>query len=253
MASLPRREPKREPTPEPGRPPTLTVAPPLGGAAVTTGVALVLHGGRSRSTTPTNGRNLTVLRMVPFARSLQRAGGHDGLAVARLRYGVRGWNGPAMSPVSDARWALEQLRDRFGDVPVALVGHSMGGRTALYVAGDPAVTAVVGLAPWIEPGDPVDQLAGRRVLLAHGTHDRMTSAAASARYARQAASVARSISYVSVNDERHAMLRRAGVWHDLATGFVMGVLYDRLPDETTATATTNVLANALAGQPSLAV
>lgn len=233
--------------------PTLTVTPPPGGDAATTAVALLLHGGRSQSTAPTAARQLAVLRMLPFASSLRRAGGAHGLAVARLRYVQRGWNGSRQSPVPDARWALGRLRERFGDVPVALVGHSMGGRTALYVAGHPAVTTVVGLAPWIEPGDPVDQLAGRRVLLAHGTHDHMTSAAASARYARQAESVAASVSYVGVNDEKHAMLRRASVWHQLTTGFVLGVLYDRTPDGTAAPDTTNVLASVFAGQTSLVV
>lgn len=233
--------------------PVLTVEPPPGGDEATTAVALVLHGGRSQSTAPTSARNLAVLRMVPFANSLRRGGAEHGLAVARLRYGVRGWNGARQSPVPDARWALEQLRGRFGDVPLALVGHSMGGRTALYVAGFPGVAAVVGLAPWIEPGDPVAQLAGRRVLLAHGTHDRMTSAAASARYARQAASVAESVGYVSVSDEKHAMIRRASVWHELATGFVLGVLYDRTPDGTGGSGATNVLAGVLSGQSSLVV
>ena len=77
----------------------------------------------------------------------------DGLAVVSLRHCMRGWNGDLRSPVADARWALDQFRERFGDVDVALVGHSMGGRTALAVADDPSVRSVVALAPWIEPGD----------------------------------------------------------------------------------------------------
>ena len=78
-----------------------------------------------------------------------------------------------------------------------------------YVAGYPSVQAVVALAPWIEQGDPTSQLAGRRLLIAHGTRDRITSAAASAAYAREAAARGRSVSYVRVQDDRHAMLRRA--------------------------------------------
>lgn len=216
-------------------------------------VALVLHGGRSHGTGRVRAAQLAVLRMVPFAKHLRRVGAVDGLAVARLRYLQRGWNGAEQAPLADARWALAELARRFPDAPVGLVGHSMGGRTALYVAGYPTVRGVVALAPWIETGDPVSQLAGRRVLIAHGTLDRMTSPPASAAYARAAALVADSVSYVSVQDERHAMLRRARVWHELATGFLLAVLCARPPDGTAEPETANVLAKALAGQASLVV
>lgn len=217
------------------------------------GVALVLHGGRARSNAPTRANQLAVLRMRPFARELAEAGRDDGLAVAQLRYAARGWNGELQSPVHDARWALQKLAERFGDVAVALVGHSMGGRTALYVADAPTVRAVVALAPWIEPGDPVATLSGRRLLIAHGDRDRLTSPRASAAYARAASGIAASVSYVVVRDERHAMLRRAAVWHRLSTGYVRGVLFGTQPDGTGDDAATNVLTQALAGQAALVV
>jgi predicted alpha/beta-hydrolase family hydrolase len=216
-------------------------------------VAVVLHGGRAHGTGQVRPAQLAVLRMVPFATALNRAGAADGLAVARLRYLQRGWNGAAQAPVADARWALDELERRFPGVPAALVGHSMGGRTALYVADHPNVQAVVSLAPWLEPGDPVSQLAGTRILIAHGTGDRMTSPRASAAYARAAAEVAASVSYVSVRDERHAMLRRARLWHELATGFVLGVLRGKQPDSSGPALTTNVLRQALAGKATLVV
>jgi dienelactone hydrolase len=230
--------------------PKLTVDAPDGPVHA---VAMVLHGGRSHGTGPVRASQLAVLRMVPFAKHLRRAGAVNGLAVARLRYVQRGWNGAAQAPLADARWALAELERRFPGVPVGLVGHSMGGRTALYVADHPTVRAVVALAPWIEAGDPVSQLAGRRVLIAHGALDRMTSPPASAAYARAAAQVAETVSYVSVQDERHAMLRRAGLWHELATGFLLAVLCAREPDGTAQPETTNVLTKALAGQASLVV
>jgi len=233
-------------SPQPG----LTVHLPDGPVRA---VVMVLHGGRSQGTGRVRPSHLAVLRMLPFARSLRRAGAAHGLAVAQLRYVERGWNGAAQAPLADARWALAELERRFPGVPVGLVGHSMGARTALYVAEHPNVRLVVGLAPWIEPGDPVSQLAGRRILIAHGTLDRLTSPPASAAYARAAAQVAASVSYVSVQTDRHAMLRRARVWHELATGFVLGVLCARQPDGTTEPATTNVLTKALAGQASLIV
>ena len=36
-----------------------------------TGIAVLLHGGRERSTAPVRGNQLAVLRMLPFARSLR--------------------------------------------------------------------------------------------------------------------------------------------------------------------------------------
>lgn len=216
-------------------------------------IALVLHGGRSRSTSPVRTRQLAVLRMKPFATTLVRAGSAHGLVVARLRYRVRGWNGTEQSPVPDVRWALDRLAERFPGLPAGVVGHSMGGRAALYSAGHPAVRCVVGLAPWIEPGDPVVQLAGRRVLIAHGDGDRMTSASASAAYAREAESIAASVSHVSVRNEKHAMLRRARLWHELATGYVLAVLCDTAPGETVGVDSAKILKEALSGQTSLAV
>jgi dienelactone hydrolase len=217
------------------------------------GIAVVLHGGREKNTMPVRATQLAVLRMRPFVRSLRRAGRGDGLAVVQVRYRVRGWNGTERSPVADTDWALDQLTARFPGVPIALVGHSMGGRTAMYVAGHDQVRAVVGLAPWLERNDPVRTLAGRRVLIVHGDGDRMTSPQGSASYARAAEKVAESVTFISVTGEHHAMLKRPRLWHELATGFVVGVIFDRRPDGTKSGDTTNVLTRALAGQAALVV
>jgi pimeloyl-ACP methyl ester carboxylesterase len=239
-------------TAEPGRAaePTLSVAAPPGQPRA---VALVLHGGRSKSTGPVRPNQLTVLRMIPFARSLRGHGASGGLVVARLRYRVRGWNGPAQSPVADVRWALAELAGRFPGAPVVLVGHSMGGRAALYAADGPSVAGVVALAPWLERDDPVQPVAGRRVLLAHGSSDRTTDPAASAEFARAAAGIAASVSYVRVSGDGHAMLRRAALWHGLATGFTLAVALHQPPSATMDPSTASVLAQALAGEPALVV
>jgi dienelactone hydrolase len=160
--------------------------------------------------------------MLPFARSLERAGGPGGLMVWTLGYRYRGWNGDEASPVPDARWALEQVRHRHGALPVALVGHSMGGRTALRVADDPLVRSVAALAPWLPEGEPAGAVAGRQVLIMHGTNDRTTDPHASQAYALRAP--ADRIGTISVRREGHAMLRRPGAWHRLTTAFVLGSL-----------------------------
>ena len=84
-----------------------------------------------------------------------------GVAVWLLCYRYRGWNRPDLDPVADARWALAEIRRAHPGVPVALVGHSMGGRVALRVADEPGVVAVCALAPWTTAKDHVDQLTGK--------------------------------------------------------------------------------------------
>ena len=211
------------------------------------GVALVLHGGRSKSRTPVRANQLAVLRMLPFVNSLRHGGSEHGLAVARIRYRVRGWNGADRSPVPDVEGVLDRLVAQFPDVPIALVGHSMGGRAAMYTAGHDAVRSIVGLAPWMEPGDPLEQLRGRRLLVAHGRADRMTDPRESAGYTAAAAAVATSASYVAIDGDKHAMLRRPKLWHELATGFVLGSLLDLAPRGTVGADAANVVQKALDG------
>jgi len=162
--------------------------------------------------------------MRPFAVSLHRAGARHGLEVWSVRYRVRGWNGELASPLADVSSVLEQVRDRHGHVPVVLVGHSMGGRVAMRLAGDESVVAAVGLAPWLPDGEPVEQLAGRRVLLVHGDRDGVTSPRATKRFAQRASAVAAQLELVIVRGERHAMLLRPRTWHRLATAFSLDAL-----------------------------
>ena len=201
--------------------PALTIRPPTGDVC---SVALVLPGGRADSFEPGESRHLSGVRMRPFVANLHRAGRRRGLAVMQLRYRVRGWNGTEMSPVADAHWALRHIDTHHGDVPVVLVGHSMGARTALRVAGEAAVRGVVALAPWLPDGEPVDQLAGREVLIAHGNLDRVTSPAASRRFAERAEPVAKQVDYVAVRGDAHAMLLRAATWHRLTTRFTLRLI-----------------------------
>jgi alpha-beta hydrolase superfamily lysophospholipase len=162
--------------------------------------------------------------MRPIARSLSRRGRKHGVAVWLVQYRYRGWNGAEMSPLADVRWALDEVRRRHGDVPVVLVGHSMGGRVALRAAADESVRGVVALAPWLFDTEPVDQLAGRDILIAHGTLDRITSPRASRRYADRAAAIARRMVYLPVRGDMHAMLLRLQTWHRLTRDFTLGVL-----------------------------
>ena len=195
--------------------PSLRVDAPDGARAV----ALILHGGADTGNGPVRPWSVAALRMLPFAGAIRRRSG-DAVAVALLRYRVRGWNGAAESPVGDAEWALDQLAERFPGLPVGLVGHSMGGRTALRVGGHPSVSSVVALAPWIPESEPSRQLAGRRVLLVHGTADRITSARASESFTARLTGAGVDATYVPLGGARHAMLRPARQWHGIAADFV---------------------------------
>lgn len=193
----------------------------------TLGVALVLHGGRSNSYERVEARHLSPARMVPFARHLHRAGKNHGLAVWSLRNSVRGWNGQDMTPLQDARWALKRINDQHPGVPIYLLGHSMGGLTAVCAADNPQVDAVVALAPWLNAATPASRIAGRKVLIVHGTGDHWTSASESLNFARRAADDAASMQYVSLKGAGHFMIRRVRLWHALATGFVMKAFSER--------------------------
>ena len=204
--------------------------PWLGEGGPVRSIVLVLHGGQVRGAVPARRRRLSYLRMYPFARSLHRRNGRHGMSVRLLRYRYRGWNEPELHPVQDARWALTQLRERHPGVPVVLLGHSMGGRVALRVADDAAVVAVCALAPWTREGEPVRQLAGRSVLIAHGDRERMTDPRLSYRFAVRAKEVTDRVCRFEVLGDGHAMLRRARDWSGLVSRFVEGELGLRDPD-----------------------
>ena len=182
------------------------------------GIVVVAHGGREVSAEPVTATQLAVLRMIPLARAIRQAVNGDGIEVRRPLFTVRGWNGAQASPVADLARALDDIRARFGTVPVVLAGHSMGARAALRVAGHPAVIAVAGLAPWLPADEPVDQLAGRRVLLAHGSADTVTSPADTWAYADRARAVC-DPTVIEVRGGDHPMLRRARLWHAIAAEF----------------------------------
>jgi dienelactone hydrolase len=198
---------------------------------------VVAHGGQTSSTALTFPLQPAVLRMIPVAVAIRMALRGSGTAIQRHRFRVRGWNGALASPVGDLNEALDAVVAEFGSVPVVLVGHSMGARAAVRAAGHSAVTAIAGLAPWLPPGEPVGQLAGRRVLLAHGSGDSITSPVETWAFLERARAVTE-VSAVEVRDGDHAMLRRARLWHAIAAEFARAALALPPGDSTLAAAVT---------------
>jgi pimeloyl-ACP methyl ester carboxylesterase len=174
---------------------------------------LVLHGGKDRSRQEVTARSLSWQRGRVLGRTLGRRLHDDRVGVRLLRYRTVGWNGDGADRIADAHWALEVLREELGELPVALVGHSMGGRTACHVAGHPLVRGVVALAPWLPPGESVAALAGKELHAAHGRRDRITRAADTRAYVDRAAAVAAATSYTDMGDRGHYLLSGIHAWN----------------------------------------
>ncbi|NYD43156.1 alpha/beta fold hydrolase [Nocardioides panaciterrulae] len=190
------------------------------------GAVLVLHGGASRpGRPPVSPAQLSVLRMVPVARRVARAA-RGRLAVFRLLNSYRGWD-TTHTPLDDVAWALGEVRQRYGELPVGLVGHSLGGRAALLAGARDGVRSVVALNPWVYPSDHAD-LAGRRVLFVHGTEDRVADPARAAAVARRLAATT-DVGFVSVPGGRHAMLRHGGLFERAAADFCLATLLEPPP------------------------
>lgn len=191
------------------------------------GVLLMLHGGTKQSVEPVGVRSGSLWRTRVMRDAVAPRLLAAGYSVWLVRFGKRGWNadvdgGP--SPVHDARWALDRVRESHADAPVVLLGHSMGGRTASQVADDANVTGVVALAPWFETGDPVAPLDGKALVAGHGRRDRITSARATRAYVERATRNAASAEFVPLGLAGHYMLYRPGMWNRFALEHSLAVL-----------------------------
>ncbi len=187
------------------------------------GLVLLLHGGKETSTQPVDGRSASWRRSLAMQRAVTPRAHDRGVSTWLLRYRHRGWNGGS-GPIRDARWALEEVRRELGDLPVVLLGHSMGGRTSVHVADDPSVVGVVALAPWLPRGEPVAALAGKHLVAAHGRSDRITSPRTTADFVRRAGSLTSSAEFHDMGRVGHYMFRRVERWNDVAAGSALDLL-----------------------------
>ncbi|WP_395572191.1 alpha/beta hydrolase [Streptomyces sp. BK79] len=166
-----------------------------------------------------------------LGRRLTRAGRDEGLAAHVVHYRYRGWNGAEAHLARDADWAADEAVRRYGDVPLCLVGIGMGGRAALRAGGHEAVNAVLAIAPWLPdedvaaPPEPVKQLAGRRVLIVHGTNDERSDPELSFRLAARAKKTNREVCRFEVHSDGHGLRHYRDEVAALAEDFVMGALF----------------------------
>ena len=182
--------------------------------AAPTAVALVLHGGAEVSTRRVRALNPAVIRLRPVAWSI--AARVRNVAVYRLQFSTYGWNGTGHEAQRDARWAVAGLQRRHPGLPIVLVGHSMGARTALHVGGEPGIPGVVLLTPWAPATDPVEQLSGRTLLVAQGSADTMCPEPENRAYFLRAADEGAIVQRTVFPGLGHSMLKRFWVWHRFA-------------------------------------
>ncbi|MGW7519754.1 alpha/beta hydrolase [Streptomyces sp. NPDC054796] len=220
------------------------------GAAANAVVLLLPGGGVARSVRRRS--PVAAAQAFPLARRLVRAAREESLVAHVVHYRYRGWNGDAAHPARDAEWALDETVRRYGDVPVCLVGVDVGARAALRAAGHPAVTSVLALGTWLPgPGDepegagagpgtgsgsgsgsgpepePVKQLAGRSVLMVHGTDDVRTDPELSYRLAERAKKINADVCRFEVHSDGHGLRQHHAEVVALAQDFVLGTLCGR--------------------------
>ena len=200
---------------EPGLPRLDLLAAPAGASDL----VVLAHGGVVDSFDAAGVWRPPILRMWPFALAARSAA--PGAAVGLMRYRYRGWNGTEAHAARDLETVLDALPSTIQRV--ILIGHSMGGRAVVAAGNHPLVAGVLGLAPWLPDGEPLVSLRGP-VAFAHGTADRITDPAQTARYANRLRASGIPVAMYSVEGEKHAMLHRAPDWDELVRRFTTTTL-----------------------------
>lgn len=196
-------------------------------------VVVLLHGGPEESLHRPWPWDSGRARLGAFVPALHVAsarwepsGGRFNLVVLRARYEVRGWNGAACSPVSGVETTLDSIQAEAGPIPVALVGHSMGGRIAAVLAPRPEVAVVVGLAPWWPQGEGRYLRRGQSVLVLQGRKDHVVDRASTRIQVEEARARGVAAEWVDMAGG-HAMVRDWRSWHSLTADFVVSRLLAR--------------------------
>ena len=181
-------------------------------------ITLFIHGGDESGNLRMRRGDPAYLRMVPFARHLERHT-HSQVGGALVRLSVRGWNEPDLPAVQDTQWAIQRLRARYPDVPLAIAGHSMGGRVVLELLAQEEFAAAVALAPWASEEYHAQNMTKTPLLVMHGRHDTVTDPDASRDLVERVNAAGGDARFESIAGW-HAMLWRPHQWHKTTTKFL---------------------------------
>ncbi len=197
------------------------LALPAAGGPAPRAVAVMLHGGLVDGLDPLGDVDVSAALVQLWTGQLRKR--VPEVAFVRVVNAVTGWNDPIKSPVADADWALMRVRQLYPDLPIALVGHSMGGRTAFELVDRPGVRAIVGLAPWLADGYIEQRFLKTPTLLVHGRQDTETSPEASQDLVERIRDAGGDARFESVAGW-HSLLLRASVWQREVADFLRGSL-----------------------------
>lgn len=186
-------------------------------------VVVTLHGGPERGFRRTALWNAAYLRLLPFGQRIRELS-EDRIAIAHLRHTQTGWNGGEATTLGQARLFLADLHRREPSLPIGLLGHSLGGRTALAAAGHSRVTSVAALAPWVTEHDDVERLVDTDVLVVQGDRDRVCPKPETDAFVTRLREAGGTVDYEVLEGCGHSMYRRAREWHDLAARHLVRTL-----------------------------
>lgn len=190
--------------------------------ARTRALALILHGGRAVTPQPQRRRDVSYLRMLPFAPTVWRVS-RGRVAPVLVHNSDGGWIAASGSGVEQTRLLARRLAERY-DRPVVLLGHSSGGWAALRAGGEDAVIGSVALAPWVGEREPVEHLRDKVVRVIHGEADAVCSPQRSRQLVERLHALGGDATYLGIEGGGHALLDRPWRWHQLAAGAVLEVV-----------------------------
>lgn len=191
------------------------------------GCALVLHGGtdnRAKAVRPSRRWPSPGTNAERIANGLaKRTRGH-GVGVWTLRHRLAGWDrDDKPTPVLEARAAVEAIHEAHPRKPIVLIGHSMGGRTAVSVADGPGVVGVIGLAPWLPESQSAEPMTGKHLRIAHSRLDHECRLASMRDFLTRAELSAASVEIEDMGWDVHYMVREKR-WHDYTANQALSVL-----------------------------
>ncbi|MDN5726976.1 MAG: hypothetical protein L0G99_13760 [Propionibacteriales bacterium] len=146
------------------------------------------------------------------------------IALAPVINSVRGWNDPELPALDDARRTVGAIRRRWPDVPLLLIGYSLGGRVIGRIADEAGAAGAVALAPWWP--DPVDGsgLAGVPTVIIQGSADAVTPPSDSRAVAGRLHAAGTPVVRYLITGAGHLMVLRRPTWQRLAGEGILGLL-----------------------------